>query len=83
MPNISTSLFDTLGLIDTSNRFDSLSIPNSPIPTELGTPTATSSPVGLQPVKPKTGNKKPVLKGYCTVFQHSVKSLEITGIVLS
>ena len=61
MPNFSTSLFDTLGLIDTSNRFDSLSIPDSPIPTELGTPTATSSPVGLQPVKPKTGNKKSVL----------------------
>ena len=39
MPNFSTSLFDTLGLIDTSYRFDSLSIPDSPIPTELGTPT--------------------------------------------
>ena len=24
-----------------------------------------------------------VLKGYCTVFQHALKSLEITGIVLS
>ena len=23
------------------------------------------------------------LKGYCTVFQHALKSLEITGIVLS
>ena len=26
---------------------------------------------------------KPVLKGYCTVFQHALNSLEITGIVLS
>ena len=24
-----------------------------------------------------------VLKGYCTVFKHTLKSLEITGIVLS
>lgn len=27
MPNFSTSLFDTMGLIDTSNRFYSLSVP--------------------------------------------------------
>ena len=25
----------------------------------------------------------PLLKGYCTVFKHALKSLEITGIVLS
>ena len=27
--------------------------------------------------------KMSTLKGYCTVFQHALKSLEITGIVLS
>ena len=54
MPNFSTSLFDTLGLIDTSNCFDSLSVPDSQITTDLGTPTATSSSVGLQQTKPKT-----------------------------
>ena len=44
MPNFSTSLFDTIGLIDTSNRFDSLSIPDSRAPTDIGPPTATSFP---------------------------------------
>ena len=28
-------------------------------------------------------HESPVLKGYCTIFQHALKSLEITGIVLS
>ena len=61
MPNFSTSLFDTIGLIETSNRFDSLSIPDSPFPTDLGTPTAHSSPVGVQHSRAKTG-KKSLLK---------------------
>ena len=54
MPNFSTSLFDTIGLIETSNRFDSLLIPDSPIPTDLGAPTAHSSPVGVQHSRAKT-----------------------------
>ena len=29
-----------------------------------------------------TANNEKHLKGYCTVFQHAYKSLEITGIVL-
>ena len=57
MPNFSTSFFDTIGLIETSNRFDSLSIPDSLIPTDLGTPTAHSSPVGVQHSRAKTGKK--------------------------
>ena len=57
MPNFSTSLFDTIGLIDTSNRFDSLSIPDSPAPADIWPPTATSSPVGVQHTRPKTAKK--------------------------
>ena len=34
MPNFSTSLFDTIGLIETGNHFDSLSIPDRTVPTE-------------------------------------------------
>ena len=57
MPNFSTSLFNTIGLIDTSNRFDSLSIPDSPAPSDVGPPIATSSPVGVQHTRPKTDKK--------------------------
>ena len=57
MPNFSTSLFDTMGLIDTSNRFDSLSIPDSPTLTDIGSRTATSSRVGVQHTRPKAAKK--------------------------
>ena len=40
-----TSLFDTLGLIDTGNRFDYLSVPDSPVQTYLDPPTSALSPV--------------------------------------
>ena len=56
MPNFSTSLFDTIGLIETCNHFGSLSIPDSTVPTDLGTPTAHSS-VGVQHSRAKTGKK--------------------------
>ena len=60
MPNFSTALFDTIGLIDTSNRFDSLSIPDSPVPTDIGSSTAMSSPVGVQHTMPKTALNHPL-----------------------
>lgn len=56
MPNLSTSLFDSYANISTSNRFDSLSgsvsEPDSPLPTFLGSPTAASSPINRPRVKP-------------------------------
>ena len=41
----------------TEGGFDSLSIPDSPAPTNIGPPTATSSPVGVQHTRPKTIKK--------------------------
>ena len=46
-----------MGLIDTSIRLDSLSIPDSPAPTDIGSPTATFFPVGVQHTRPKTAKK--------------------------
>ena len=40
-----------------ANRFDSLSIPDSPVPTDIGSLAATSSPVGVQYTRPKTVTK--------------------------
>ena len=37
-----------MGLIDTSNRFDFLSVLDSPAPTDIDTPTALSSQFGVQ-----------------------------------
>ena len=67
MPNFSTSLFDTMGLVDTSSRFDSLSITDSPAPTVIGSPIATSSPVGVQHTWPKTAKM--------TVLNHPLRIL--------
>ena len=62
LPNFSTSLFDTMASMISTNRFDSLSscdssdIPLSPLPDDIGSPKATSSPIRPYPNKPK-GNK--------------------------
>ena len=51
------SNFSAMCLIDTRNRFDSLSIPDSPVPTDIGSLAATSSPVSVQHTRPKTVTK--------------------------
>ncbi|MCG8116962.1 MAG: reverse transcriptase domain-containing protein, partial [Candidatus Thiodiazotropha endolucinida] len=64
MPNFSTSLFDTSSSIDTYNHFDplsSLSEPDSPIPDNIGPPTAASSPIVKQSKEAKPKTKKAVL----------------------
>lgn len=64
MPNYSTSLFDTYASLDLHNRFDSLSSlsdPDSPVPNSLGSPTAASSPIVLQPKGAKSKTAKAVL----------------------
>ena len=75
MPNFSTSLCDTIGLIDTSSRFDSLSIPDSPAPTYTWPPAATFSPVGVLHTRPKTA-KKAVLNHPLRILIMNSKSIK-------
>ena len=64
MPNFSTTLFDTTTSLDTQNRFDSLSSlsdPESPVPDNIGPPTAASSPIVQDRNEARTKTAKAVL----------------------
>ena len=57
VPNYSTSLFDTTTAEDTDNRFESFpsfSDPDSPMPDNIGSPAAASSPIVQQSKEAKT-----------------------------
>ena len=62
LPNFSTSLFDTMSYMNSTNKFDSLSscdssgYPLSPLPDDIGSPKASSSPIRPNPAKSQ--NKK-------------------------
>ena len=57
MPNFSTSLFDFQASINLSNRFSSLSMPDSPLPDCLGSPNTASSPIAQPTTKTKRKKK--------------------------